>query len=705
MTEHDESKANAEVPMEPATVSRRAIVMQSIGLLALAGYALPTEPRPKRETPIGETKQGLGPTSLPYVGNIATLRTTLTTTVGPAVLVLGYHVEGDGGGGLFVWDAASVATDDGGVVIQVTSVSVGRWVREIQGPLSVKWFGAKGDGTTNDRAAIQAALDYRNAGLTDVWPNSNTVFVPSGEYLVSAPSNQPGLTIIANGACLVGAGAGVNASLILFDGPGAGLLIEGSGCPQPPPRDCQDVPPSFPVLARGAQVRNLSFYPKTGGTPARDAIVVHAPFVTIADCVITAASRHGILIESRTPGTAPIGLTTVSAGNTINSNYWRLFHVNIHSCGNISSQGDSAQGAGVYIHGNDANAGCAIGVAVQSSNVGIHDQALGATWLMCYNEGNKCGFRNPANSGASLYLGCSGEDFPVIADFKNLSSIVVGGGLLANSDAAARVGAFYSRLHYRQDQEPLGGVPGAAPQASYEVQIPGYLKSAIDFARTPGPGIKTGNTSAWCFGYEPTTPHGSHAHSSQSWRWVCRENVGSSVQVSEIEPYATPFGWTERGHARGGALPFIAAPLLNTVRRWSYRQYRVTLAPGKNIIYLHGGTTNAGPTEYAQDPAIWWPKARTHLTITLEMGPTALGPGGIGDGDAMNVSPASVSTVLAPDVRVGGYCFTQESGGRNVAASFYNAESTSVLLNIIWHFEAYVPAGNPFTELGVPLHW
>lgn len=41
-------------------------------------------------------------------------------------------------------------------------------------------FGATGDGTTDDTAAIQAALDYAKSS------NNNTVFFPAGEYLVTS---------------------------------------------------------------------------------------------------------------------------------------------------------------------------------------------------------------------------------------------------------------------------------------------------------------------------------------------------------------------------------------------------------------------------------------------------------------------------------------------------------------------------------------
>lgn len=59
--------------------------------------------------------------------------------------------------------------------------------------VSVRDFGAKGDGETDDREAIQAALDYGSA-------NSMPVFVPPGVYIVSvAPTGGKQRALTVNG--------------------------------------------------------------------------------------------------------------------------------------------------------------------------------------------------------------------------------------------------------------------------------------------------------------------------------------------------------------------------------------------------------------------------------------------------------------------------------------------------------------------------
>jgi len=60
--------------------------------------------------------------------------------------------------GFFVLDQTdSVSPDNGGTVI----VGAGgrRWKRQFDGDICVKWFGAKGDGTANDTASVQAFLN------------------------------------------------------------------------------------------------------------------------------------------------------------------------------------------------------------------------------------------------------------------------------------------------------------------------------------------------------------------------------------------------------------------------------------------------------------------------------------------------------------------------------------------------------------------
>jgi hypothetical protein len=88
------------------------------------------------------------------------------------VQTLGYHEVGDGAGNLYGYKRSTQPTQDGGFI--VTNDSAGHHYALDQTTANVKQFGAKGDGVTDDRAAIQQALD-----------NSLDVYIPEGTYVLS----------------------------------------------------------------------------------------------------------------------------------------------------------------------------------------------------------------------------------------------------------------------------------------------------------------------------------------------------------------------------------------------------------------------------------------------------------------------------------------------------------------------------------------
>lgn len=104
-----------------------------------------------------------------------------------------------GGSGTFPHDADEIA-------YQLASTTPERTVGDkLRETVSVKDFGATGDGTTDDTAAIRAAVDYANVA-------GGTVYFPAGTYLVgSAPGIQ-----VHSYVHLLGSGSG--ASVIRTNG-------------------------------------------------------------------------------------------------------------------------------------------------------------------------------------------------------------------------------------------------------------------------------------------------------------------------------------------------------------------------------------------------------------------------------------------------------------------------------------------------------
>lgn len=87
---------------------------------------------------------------------------SLRVVEGQVANVQGYYTAGDGGGQQLYWDSSATDTPNGGTVFRPSSVSgsnPGRF-KAVSWDGDVRKFGAKGDGVTDDSAAIQAAIDY-----------------------------------------------------------------------------------------------------------------------------------------------------------------------------------------------------------------------------------------------------------------------------------------------------------------------------------------------------------------------------------------------------------------------------------------------------------------------------------------------------------------------------------------------------------------
>ena len=103
-------------------------------------------------------RDNIGAAAGAQVSTLADLRNSTGGAEGEVIRMLGYAANGDGGGGEWFWSASSTAADNTGTIVDPSAAGDGRWLRLFSGPVNVKWFGAKGDGTTDDTAAFHAAI-------------------------------------------------------------------------------------------------------------------------------------------------------------------------------------------------------------------------------------------------------------------------------------------------------------------------------------------------------------------------------------------------------------------------------------------------------------------------------------------------------------------------------------------------------------------
>lgn len=122
---------------------------------------------------------------LNIVGSITALQ-RLNTSQYNYVIVMGYHVANDGGGGLYSFDPLNTADPNGGTIV-APDIGVGRWLLATQERLNVKQFGAVGDNSTLNDSAFENAIEAANV-------SRQLLFIPAGTYKFGRTSALPTLT-------------------------------------------------------------------------------------------------------------------------------------------------------------------------------------------------------------------------------------------------------------------------------------------------------------------------------------------------------------------------------------------------------------------------------------------------------------------------------------------------------------------------------
>lgn len=104
----------------------------------------------------------------------ASLFTRSGTYQGQPIVTNNYDTGNPLGGGTFYWDGSSTATHNGGTIIGLSTV--GRWLRNYS-RLDVTYFGATGNGSTDDTTAIQRAITASKGKV---------LYFPNGTYKITS---------------------------------------------------------------------------------------------------------------------------------------------------------------------------------------------------------------------------------------------------------------------------------------------------------------------------------------------------------------------------------------------------------------------------------------------------------------------------------------------------------------------------------------
>lgn len=360
----------------------------------------------------------------------------------PSAGQVGYLKE-SGREGEFVWDSANNSANvtrdpNQGLYIPPTSDATGAsgaWVRKFGNSVNVKWFGAAGDGTTNDYAAFAAAID----ALPD---RGGALYVPQGKYRISSTIN------IAKPVRIIGEGIGQNPGIV------DGVSYTGA-----------DIYHGSRIVC-DAGVAGIVFHPHTTVDSIATVMAdINAHYTEWS--AFRSSMRDVMVLGPSLSGTSAYsaGIHGIRAKTTVYfDNVWVIgfgdngFDISAGSSGSGSDYGNADMSIlkachavrcgnnGFNLEGNDAQVCTLIGCdASLNGGWGFNDDSfLGNTYISCHAQRNNQNlranasatigsFRNSNTNAQSIYLGCYIEN-PTDGEITELSSAcVVIGGLMASS--------------------------------------------------------------------------------------------------------------------------------------------------------------------------------------------------------------------------------------------------------------------------------
>lgn len=241
----------------------------------------------------------------------------------------------------------------------------GAWVRQFSGSVNVKWFGAAGDGVTNDGAAFLAAIAVLKAvavnqreGINQASPK---LFIPAGHYFLGSNTLDITHTLVIEGE---GTGQfGGDASKLRWSAGATGIRVQR-----------HNTAGATGVVATGFNagdasiIRGLCLKGGHAGTEGEFHGIHLRARALVEDCYISNFQGDGVY-SNNVSGGAPEG----NANNVV------INRVTVRDCRR-----------GLYFDGSDSNA-CLISMLDASVNRtwGVEDSSfLGNTYVGCHLAAN-----------------------------------------------------------------------------------------------------------------------------------------------------------------------------------------------------------------------------------------------------------------------------------------------------------------------------
>lgn len=375
--------------------------------------------------------------------------------------VAGYWKPGDGGGGAFTWTSDAASPDDGGTVLVVEPPGqrTGCWKRDVDGggAVSVRWFGAKGDGQSDDWAAFDAAVHYLPP---EPWRSpiaAGVVLVPPGDYWLRQPLAPRRQFALRGTAPALG---GAPAARVIADHAGDGL-----------------------VVAHGAHLADIFLGGSSNALGGTGRGVAAAAGVLIERCTVSSFGGTGIEIAA-------------SWRDGQNANGWGIRDTRVNLCFH-----------GLHVVGSDVNAGeCSRLDASDNRGWGVLDESfLGNTYVACHAANNGRAdyaaygaFRAGGNPNTrSVFLGCYTEGDHGARVRIDPPSICLGGFAAGSNEGTGATlngyagGVWSGALAAQNDGDPACRVVGrlgdkAVPRVAFAFEAADELPYRIQYDAASG---------------------------------------------------------------------------------------------------------------------------------------------------------------------------------------------------------------------------